>query len=172
MYFFIIKIYNWGTRFPDLSIGTKIMSILIITSYSIPSLNRHLWGFSKLAVYPVWRFKEVSMLGVRSLRRKQFWHHVWAVGAMTSIAYAYYTTTCRSTSTAPIKYMHTHRLTVSCLEFIDCSFFFFRCFFSGECFLFVGGLTRVFNNGWINSVLKKALANGGRRLIEVKHDFI
>ena len=28
--------------------------------YSIPSLNRHLWGFSKLAAYQVWRFKEVT----------------------------------------------------------------------------------------------------------------
>ena len=25
-----------------------------------PSLNRHLWGFSNVAVYPVWQFKEMS----------------------------------------------------------------------------------------------------------------
>ena len=38
--------------------------------YSIPSLNRHLWGFSKVAVYPVWQFKEVSNVGVRIKKKR------------------------------------------------------------------------------------------------------
>ena len=36
----------------------------------------------------------------------------------------------------------------------------------------IGGLTRIFNNGSIDSVLKKAFANAGGRLIGVKYDFI
>ena len=61
--------------------------------------------------------------------------------------------------------------------------FSFRCFlfvfvsFCGMLFFwfvlfFVGGLTKVFNNGFIDSVLKKALASGGGRRIEVKYDII
>ena len=36
----------------------------------IPSLYRHLSGFSKLAFYPVWRFKEVSNVGVRIKKKR------------------------------------------------------------------------------------------------------
>ena len=53
--------------------------------YSIPSLNRHLWGFSKLAAYPVWRFKEVSNVGGQDFKKKEQ-SILTCVGKMITIA--------------------------------------------------------------------------------------
>ena len=44
---------------------------MFLVVYSIPSLNRHLWGFSKLPVYPVWRFKEMSNVGGQDYKKEQ-----------------------------------------------------------------------------------------------------
>ena len=53
--------------------------------YSIRSLNRHLWGISKLAVYQVWRFKEVSNVGGSGLNIKK--EHLFLLPFFHSIDY-------------------------------------------------------------------------------------
>ena len=96
----------------------------------IPSLYRHLSGFSKLAFYPVWRFKEVSNVGVRIKKKsKQFWHvSVFFVTLFHSIDFT-------KALTTPFK-----NKKVKTTKYIEKLIF---C----RIFLFVGGLTRVFNNG-------------------------
>ena len=78
-----------------------------------------------------------------------------------------YTPTHRRASTSKA----SKGTSIGCYDTLSCFFSFFDATFLLDVF-YVGGLTRVFNNGLIDSVLKKPLANGGGRSIEVKKDFI